>query len=241
MLKVRNLTKSFGSLKVLDRLDLEAGQGEIVAVVGPSGCGKSTLLNIVAGLSGYDSGEVDTGGARVGYVFQEDRLLPWRTARENIALAGSGRDPEAVEELLRLMGLDGFGGYYPGELSGGMRQRCAIARAYHYHCDTLLMDEPFKSLDAGLRREMLRAFLAMWRERRRTVLFITHEVEEALTVASRIVVLGSRPARVRAEFGVGDPALPRDLEGEDCSWIRREIADLVGGPWMDGEIGEAIG
>lgn len=229
MLSVRNLTKSFGDLKVLDRLDLEAGEGEILALVGPSGCGKSTLLHIVAGLTGPDSGTAETGGARVGYVFQEDRLLPWLTARENVAVVGEEGDGDAVQVLLEAVGLAGFGDYYPDEMSGGMRQRCALARAYHYRCDLLLLDEPFKSLDYGMRADMLELLLAMWKRRRTTTLFVTHEVDEALRVANRVAVLSARPARVRAEFGIGDPGGERDMDGDDIKWIRQEILGLFDG------------
>lgn len=225
MLTIKGLEKRFGDLATLERLDLEVGAGEIVALLGPSGCGKTTLLNIIAGLIPLDRGEVRTGDSRIGYLFQEDRLLPWLTLEQNIAIVGDGDNADEVKELIALVGLEGFGGYYPVALSGGMRQRCAIARAYHYHCDLLLMDEPFKSLDPALRLEMLDVLMRIWNRRRTSVLLVTHELDEALAIASRILVLSPRPAHVRAEFTLEPAVAPRDTRTPDLEWIRQEVND----------------
>lgn len=226
MLTLRNVTKRFGDLTVLEGLGLEVGDGEIVAVIGPSGCGKSTMLNIIAGIAAADGGDVDTGGARLGYVFQEDRLLPWRTVLENIGLVREQSDPEEVRRLIAAVGLSGFESYYPDALSGGMRQRCSIARAYHYDCDVLLMDEPFKSLDYHLRIEMLGVLMAVRKKRRNAVLFTTHEVDDALAIASRLVVLGERPARVLAEFALGDTDEVREPDTPALAAIRRKALSV---------------
>ena len=223
MLTLQGVRKKFGGLPVLDDIGFVVGDGEIVAVLGPSGCGKSTLLNIVAGFEREDGGTVDAGGARIGYVFQEDRLLPWRTLEENIALVRETEDRGEVERLIALLGLEGFGSYYPDALSGGMRQRCSIARAYHYQCDLLLMDEPFKSLDHHLRVEMLELLMKVWRAKRTAILFTTHDLDEALAVAARIVVLSRRPARVVREFSLGGAEVPRDVLSDDLLEIKRQV------------------
>ena len=207
-MKVSNLSKTFGDLASLDHLDFSVEPGEIVALIGPSGCGKSTLLNIIS-----------------GYVFQESRLLPWRTVFDNIRLAREENTPgaaQAVREWIDAVGLGGFEDYYPAQLSGGMAKRCAIARAFYHKSDLLLMDEPFQGLDYGIRMEMLNMLLSIWKKQRQGILFVTHEIDEALTVATRILVLSARPARVAWEV-----ILP-GKEGRDCADpelqdIRREI------------------
>ena len=224
-MKVSNLSKTFGDLASLDHLDFSVEPGEIVALIGPSGCGKSTLLNIISGLVQPDKGSVSGVPDRVGYVFQESRLLPWRTVFDNIRLAREENTPgaaQAVREWIDAVGLGGFEDYYPAQLSGGMAKRCAIALAFHHKSDLLLMDEPFQGLDYGIRMEMLNMLLSIWKKQRQGILFVTHEIDEALTVATRILVLSARPARVAWEV-----ILP-GKEGRDCADpelqdIRREI------------------
>lgn len=227
MLKIDDLRKCRDGLPVLDGVNLDVGQEEIVAILGPSGCGKTTLLNLIAGFIEADGGAIDRRDLRIGYMFQEDRLLPWLTVEENIGIVGDPANAKEIGGLITLVGLSGFAKYYPGALSGGMRQRCALARAYHFRCDLLLMDEPFKSLDFALRREMLAALMNIRRSRRNSILFVTHEVDEALAVASRIVVLSKRPTRVSAEFSLGATvSLRSDPEGE-LGEMRREILTLL--------------
>ena len=212
---------------MLDNLSLEIDADEIVAVVGPSGCGKTTMLNIVADLEQADDGEVETNNAKIGYVFQEDRLLPWRTVRENIALVRDQSVPSEVDRLVAMLGLSGFASYYPGALSGGMRQRCSIARAYHFRCELLLMDEPFKSLDHNLRFDMLASLMNVRRENKNAVLFTTHDIDEALAVASRIVVLGKRPAHVVREFSLGSSETLRDVNAPELVALKRNVIELT--------------
>ena len=209
-LEIANLSMRFGALEALRAIDLAIGAGEFIAIVGPSGCGKTTLLRIVAGLEAASGGAVRLDGRMVtdpgpdrGFVFQTDNLLPWRTVLANamIGLEIGGKTGAEVEQrilaLLRLVGLGGFEGYYPRQLSGGMRQRVNLARALAVDPEILLMDEPFSALDAQTREIMQTELLRIWDEGRKTVLFVTHQIDEAVYLADRVIVLARRPGRVQ--------------------------------------------
>jgi len=189
-------------------LSLEVAAGEFVALVGPSGCGKTTFLNIVAGLDRQFAGAVriaarpDGAPARVGYVFQEPRLLPWRTVAENIALVLEPQRSAVVDEVLDVVGLAGAGDLYPAQLSLGMSRRVAIARAFAIEPDVLLMDEPFVSLDHDTVEQLRHVLLELWRARPTTVLFVTHDLREALFLADRLLLLSASPGHVVAEVPV---------------------------------------
>lgn len=226
MLKLEHISKRFGNLQVLRDLSLTVGKNEIVALIGPSGCGKTTLLNCISGLETPDSGFIDRQDIKISYMFQESRLLPWRTVWQNIALVRDDGQDKEIRELIDAVGLRGFGHYYPGQLSGGMIRRCALARAFHYGGDLLMMDEPFQGLDYGIRMEMLDMLLDIWKKRQSSILFITHEIDEALTIASRILVLTSRPTTVR------EIILPPGREGRDASdpalaGLRQQIIHFI--------------
>ena len=222
MLKISNLNKSFGDLPVLSDLNLEIKPQEIVALIGPSGCGKTTLLNIISGLDTPDSGTVECADRHISYMFQSARLLPWRTVYENLRLVREDAEKDEIIALIEAVGLKGFENYYPGQLSGGMAKRCALARAFHYGGRLLLMDEPFQGLDYGLRMEMLSMLLAIWHSERRSVLFVTHEIDEALTVASRIAVLSSRPTTIKEVIELPGKE-GRDASAPELAEIRRHI------------------
>jgi len=232
MIHAENLSVSYGDLRALADVDLDVADGEFVTVVGPSGCGKTTLLRTIGGLEEPTTGEVTVDGdppavaqsaARLGFVFQEHTLLPWKTAIENVTflrrMAGKDPDPAGARELLATTGLDGFEDARPSELSGGMKQRVAIARAIHLGADVLLMDEPFGELDEITRDEMSVEILRLWRENRKTVVFVTHSVPEAVFLGDRCLVVAAdadgepaadgAPGRVVAEFDIDLPR-PRD-------------------------------
>jgi len=209
---IDGVTKRYGpagnSTFALDRISLEVYRGEFLCMVGASGCGKTTLLNIVAGLDRPGAGSVAIDASRPAFMFQESALFPWLTAAENIELplrfGGAPRGERAAEVagLLELVHLEGFGDKRPHELSGGMRQRVALARALAQHADVVLMDEPFGSLDAMTRDLLHDELERLWSERGLTIVFVTHDVREAVRLADRIVLLTSRPGRVAETFDV---------------------------------------
>ena len=218
-LQISHLGKTFGELQALQDINLAVERGEFIAVVGPSGCGKTTFLRIVAGLEPASSGEVALDGRAVrgpggdrGFVFQSDNLLPWRTVFAN-AIVGreiAGRvgpaERRRTMELLKLVGLEGFEHYHPRQLSGGMRQRVNLARALAIDPQVLLMDEPFSSLDAQTREIMQTELMRIWEEGRKTVLFVTHQIDEAVFLSDRVLVFARRPGRLRENVAI---ALPR--------------------------------
>jgi NitT/TauT family transport system ATP-binding protein len=220
------------SLLALDKVSLEVSDGEFVCIIGASGCGKSTLLNLVAGLDKPTSGQIDTGGRRVGLMFQEPALFPWLTAGRNVDLALRARGvPKAarraqVAELLDTVRLAGFADKRPHELSGGMRQRVALARALAQEADVLLMDEPFGALDAMTRDLLHDEIERICADRTLTVLFVTHNVREAARLGDRVVVLSSRPGRVIEEYPV--PRLgPRRIDSPEVARLAATLTDRL--------------
>ncbi|KAA0125419.1 ABC transporter ATP-binding protein [Methylobacterium sp. P1-11] len=228
-------------LPVLDQVSLAVEPGGFVALLGPSGCGKSTLLRLVAGLEPPDQGAIRVDGDLVEgpdpsrlLVFQDPTLYPWRTVRGNVALGlearGVGRSRAArVDQALGLVGLTGFADVYPHQLSGGMAQRAALARALVNAPRLLLLDEPLGKLDALTRLAMQAEILRLWQEKRFTALLVTHDVEEALVLAERVIVLSDRPAAIRAELPVAAP-YPRHRDDSEIVRLRREILGILGQP-----------
>ncbi|MFP4363084.1 MAG: ABC transporter ATP-binding protein [Spirochaetia bacterium] len=200
-IRVRGIGKKVGDLQVLTEVNLQLEAASITAVLGPSGCGKTTLLNILAGLILPDSGSVSGADeTRVSYLFQEPRLLPWKTVRENCLYVlpkndGTGRI-ELVDELLSMTGLTGFADYYPDELSGGMKQRAAIVRAFAYPGEIFLLDEPFKGLDVRLKESLISSFLTVWERTKPVTLLVTHDIDEAVLLGDKVAVFSSRPGTV---------------------------------------------
>jgi NitT/TauT family transport system ATP-binding protein len=212
-LRIEDGSVSFGSVEVFGHLSLEIFRGEFVAVVGPSGCGKTTLLNLFSGFLKPSSGTMICHG-RVRTVYQHDSLFPWQTAAQNIAMglreSSDAERSRQLEEMLRLINLEEFAAHYPHQLSGGMRQRVELARALAGATDILLLDEPFSSLDYLTRLRLRRELARMLEELPRTVVLVTHDIEEAAQLADRIVVLSDRPARICRELSVSIPR-PREL------------------------------
>jgi NitT/TauT family transport system ATP-binding protein len=227
-LRIEHVGKSFtrggNTIEVLRDVDLEIRSGEFVALVGASGCGKTTLLRMVDGLIDYDRGQIQLSGRTIdgpgpdrGFVFQSDCLLPWRSVRDNVAFGLKVRGVKKSEAhsraaaLIERVGLAGFESHFPHELSGGMRQRVNLARALAIDPEVLLMDEPFAALDAQTRELMQRELLRIWSADKKTVMFVTHQIDEAVYLADRVVVMTSRPGRI-GEIVEVDLPRPRSLD-----------------------------
>jgi NitT/TauT family transport system ATP-binding protein len=227
------------TIEALSPISLSVNNEEFICILGPSGCGKTTLLRIIAGLESASSGSISVDGApitrpspKMAMIFQEYSLFPWRTVEENVALGLELRGlkkPDrvaAAEKYLDLVGLKGFEERYPHELSGGMRQRVAVARALAIEPSILLMDEPFGALDAQTRNRMQHELLHIWEKTKKTILFVTHSVDEAVFLADRIVVLTHRPGRIK-EIVTIPATRPRERTSEDFGQIRRHLLDMI--------------
>jgi NitT/TauT family transport system ATP-binding protein len=221
---------AYGEIEVLSDLCLEVRHGEFVALVGPSGCGKTTLLNLASGFLQPRTGAVDRP-ERIRMVFQQDGLFPWRTVGENVRLglrhvADEAECDRRAGTLLALVGLVGFEGHYPHQLSGGMRQRVELVRALAGDTDLLLMDEPFSSLDYLTRLRMRGELARLLREQPRTVLLVTHDIEEAAQLADRVLVLSERPARVRDEVRLAVPRPRSATQPEVVQAVHHILTEL---------------
>jgi NitT/TauT family transport system ATP-binding protein len=217
-IRVRGLSKHYGSLEVFRNIDFDVGEREIVAIVGPSGCGKTTLLRCIDGLLPHDTGEIWVGDERVtapiagvAMVFQHFGLFPWKTVFENVAyglrMAGAQK-PEIerrVPEFIKLVGLTGFEDAYPYQISGGMQQRCGLARALAVEPNVLLMDEPFAAVDAQTREILQFELLHIWEQRPTAMVFVTHSIEEAVLLGHRVIVLKGRPSSIHETISIDLP------------------------------------
>jgi len=249
-IEIEALRKSFrsaahqggGEVVAVDDASFRIDDGEFVALLGPSGCGKSTILNMVATLIAPNGGAIRVDGVpvvpgrpirHIGYVFQKDTLFPWRTVEDNIGygleLAGvpAAERRVRVERAIRQAGLDGFGRFYPSSLSGGMRQRVSLMRTLIAEPEILLMDEPFGALDTHTKLDMHSVLLELWENTRQTVLFVTHDLGEALTLADRIILMSARPGRVKQDFRVDFPRPRNAVTLRET----REYAELFSRVW----------
>ena len=227
IVQLEKICKSFGDMEVIKDISFTIDKEEIICVLGPSGCGKSTMLNIISGLTPPNRGCVDRNTDKIGYVFQEARLLPWKTLYENIKFVKDDTPPKELHKLISDIGLEGFENCFPNELSGGMKQRCSIARAFNYNSELLLMDEPFKSLDYTLRIKMISQLIGIWEKSSNSILFVTHEIDEALLLGNRIIILSNRPARIIRTFEIKISQRERKLSSKTLTEIRNEIIDIL--------------
>ena len=238
-IKVADLTKCYGDLTVLDKVNFEIQKGELVCIVGPTGCGKTTFLNCMSKLTGTTAGNIYIDGEvanpqkhNLAFVFQEPTALPWLTVSQNVAygMQIKGVPAKEMEERLKLIldlvGLSDTADLYPNQISASMMQRVAIARAFAVNPDLLLMDEPYGQLDVKLRFYLEDELVNLWRTLGSTILFITHNIEEAVYVAERILVLSNKPTTVKAEIRVDLPR-PRNLVDPRFVELRKEVTELI--------------
>ncbi len=233
-LSIENMTKSFNNNKVLDELSFQVHEGEFVTIVGPSGSGKSTLFHLIGGLYSPDSGDIQMDGKRINgqrgsisYTPQSPSLLPWRTVLDNVLLGGEiiGRESEIEAlQMIEKAGLKGYEKAYPNELSGGMKQRVSFIRSLLSPQSLICLDEPFSALDEFTRLEMQNWLLSIWEQDKRSILLVTHNIEEALYLSDRIIVLSEKPAKIKKEFTIPFPR-PRDesivLSEEFLQWKKK--------------------
>ena len=238
-IEVRNLTKRFGDLLVLDEISFNVGEGEFLSIVGPTGCGKTTFLNTLSKLIPSTAGDIFIDGEiadpkkhHLSFVFQEPTCLPWRTVRQNVAYGMEVKQvPKAemekkLDQIMGMVGLADCADLYPNQISASMLQRIAVARAFAVNPDLLLMDEPYGQLDVKLRYYLEDELVSLWEHLKSTVIFVTHNIEEAVYVSERILILSNKPAKIKAEVKVDLPR-PRSLIDPRLVEIRKEVTELI--------------
>jgi sulfonate transport system ATP-binding protein len=238
-IEVKELTKSFGELLVLDDISFNVAEGEFLSIVGPTGCGKTTFLNALSKLIPTTKGNIFIDGEEanpkkhnISFVFQEPTCMPWRTVRDNVAygMEVKGFPKEKLEQRLKkildMVGLTSTAHLYPNQVSASMEQRIAVARAFAVDPDLLLMDEPYGQLDVKLRYYLEDELVRLWKELKSTVIFVTHNIEEAVYVAERILVLSNKPTKIKAEVKVDLPR-PRSLIDPKFVEIRKQVTELI--------------
>jgi NitT/TauT family transport system ATP-binding protein len=233
-LEIKGLYKDFGEISLYSDFCIDFPEGTITCILGPSGCGKTTLLNIIGNIIKPDRGTL-TGfdGRVISYIFQDPRLLPWKTVEDNIGFVLSKNLPadeqqKKVSQFIRLVELDGFTSYYPSKLSGGMRQRVSIARAFAYPSEIILMDEPLKGLDIKLKLNLIQTFSQIWQADKRTVIFVTHDVDESLLLGNEIVVLSQAPVQIVARQKVEIPITNRSLDSNYPKELKQMLLNALG-------------
>jgi NitT/TauT family transport system ATP-binding protein len=229
---LNNISKAFHSLNLYQDFSLEIPENKISCILGPSGCGKTTLLNMIGGISSPDSGTIKMSKTHIfSYIFQDPRLLPWKTVRGNIQFVLQNTHLEEKEDYihrnLRMVGLENFMDFYPNQLSGGMKQRVSIARAFIYPSTIILMDEPLKTLDPKLKWGLMKTFLKVWQRDKRTVVFVTHDVDEALILGEEIFVFSQPPVRIKEKFI--NELLPEEKQMDNNRFfqMKKQILDIL--------------
>lgn len=238
-IEVRNLTKRFGDLLVLDEISFNVGEGEFLSIVGPTGCGKTTFLNTLSKLIPSTAGDIFIDGEvadpkkhHLSFVFQEPTCLPWRTVRDNVAYGMEVKQvpkqemDKKLDQIMGMVGLADCADLYPNQISASMLQRIAVARAFAVNPDLLLMDEPYGQLDVKLRYYLEDELVRLWEQLGSTVIFVTHNIEEAVYVSERILILSNKPAKVKAEVKVDLPR-PRSLIDPRLVEIRKKVTELI--------------
>ncbi|PAB59890.1 ABC transporter ATP-binding protein [Anaeromicrobium sediminis] len=219
-ISIKNLNKSYDDLKVYKDFNIKFEKNKINTLLGPSGCGKTTLINIIAGLSKYDSGHIEGLDFRnISYIFQEPRLIPWLSVYDNIDFVLKGqfeqkKRDQIIRSHLELVNLHEFKDYYPENLSGGMKQRVSIARAFSYPSNILLMDEPFKGLDMSLKQDIINSFIKLYEKQPKTIIYVTHHIDESLLLSDYIYILNNSPVEIIEKISIFEEKRERDLSKE---------------------------
>lgn len=230
---LKDIRKSYDGNVIFDNFNIEFSEGNICCILGASGCGKTSLLNIIGGILKPDYGNIEgIENKSISYIFQEPRLLPWKTVRDNIDFVLSREmDPSErktkLDELLKLVDMESFADYYPSQLSGGMSQRVSLARAFALPSQIILMDEPLSGLDVSLKRNILNRFVGIWTNDRRTVIYVTHDIDEALMLGNEIFVIGERPVKVLLHKKIETALEKRNLVSPDISEIKNNILEVL--------------
>jgi len=228
VINFKNVNMRFGDIAVMENFNEGFEANKVNCILGPSGCGKTTLLNLLSGILNEDSGQI-TKPERISYVFQEELLMPQKTARKNLELVLKSvyKDKEklkaVIDKFLKISDLESAADLYPHEMSGGMRQRLALIRAFAYPSDILLMDEPFKALDITLKSSIIKSFLKLYEEDKRTVIFVTHDIDEALMTGDFIYVYSNRPLRLQRKFAVNEQKGNRKIYDDSIVQVKNEI------------------
>lgn len=231
-LKIHNLSKQFDDIRVFDHLSMEIPKNKISCILGPSGCGKTTLLNLISGIQKPDGGQLDDfKNLTFSYIFQEARLLPWKSIKNNIDFVLKSKYSEEersriINQYLDVVELKEFQDYYPESLSGGMKQRVAVARAFAFPSHILIMDEPFKGLDIKTKQNIIEKFIQLWKQDKRTVIFVTHDLDECLQVADKVFVLSKLPSRVIYEDNIDIGQSERKTKNEKMLSIENKIKKI---------------
>jgi len=226
---IHNLTKRYDDLLVFQDFQFGFSENQITCILGPSGCGKTTLLNLFAGTESFEQGKLSVPeDISLSYIFQEPRLLPWKTVRENMLFVLHSKYSrhealEMAERFLELVNLSAFADFYPRQLSGGMKQRVSIARAFAFPSQLILMDEPFKGLDFKLKEALIEAFRALWQRYRRTVLFVTHDIDEALKMADELVIFSQPPIKEYKRMNLQRCLQGRSIEDESYIDVKKNV------------------
>ncbi len=230
---LKDIRKSYDGNVIFDNFNIEFSEGNICCILGASGCGKTSLLNIIGGILKPDYGNIEgIENKSISYIFQEPRLLPWKTVRDNIDFVLSreinpSERKTKLDELLKLVDMESFADYYPSQLSGGMSQRVSLARAFALPSQIILMDEPLSGLDVSLKRNILNRFVDIWKNDRRTVIYVTHDIDEALMLGNEIFVIGDKPVKVLLHKKIETALEKRNLVSPDISEIRNNILEVL--------------
>jgi len=226
LIKINNLKKYYENLKVLDSISFNIDKRKNTVIIGPSGCGKTTLLNIISGLDRSFKGDIKQNYNKIGYVFQEDRLLNWKNVRENIEIVRDKQDEKLLKHILKILEIYNLIDKKVTDLSGGQRQRVSIARAFYYNPEIILLDEPFKSLDIYLKKKIYEDILKLKIETQKTIIMVTHDIREALLLADNIFILSSLPSKIIKKINIDIPYKERSLDDERLFKYERDIYSL---------------